>query len=400
LKTLRILGIFLLVPLGLFGLVILISFALYPREYVLRLLRWGEADVYDHQRFASRPLLPAPQPYLFPASLDETRVRAAFEADPRIDNLDQFLEQNHTQALLVLQDGELVYERYFNGANRETIVTSFSVAKSFVSAMIGIAIEAGQIASVDDPITEYLPELAQRDPAFSQISIRNLLRMDSGIRYKEFPFFNGDDAKTYYYPDLRVLALEQTRIETQPGLNWVYNNYHPLLLGLIIERATGKSVAQVLEEEIWQPVGAQYEGSWSLDSPQTGFEKMESGINARAIDFARFGQLYLQNGTWQGRQVVPGDWIAESTSPPQDINPQSYYPPDTFLANGDGFYKYMWWGLYRDGGYDYTAAGNFGQYIYVSPANQVVIVRNGIDYGISNYQWQQIFFQAAGQLQD
>ena len=398
-KTIRKLGLFILILVGVLAISILTSFAIYPSEYVLRLLRWGNADVYDYQKFASHPLDPAPQPYLFPIALDDTRVKAAFEADPQVEDLEAFLENNHTQALLVLQDGQLIYEHYFNGARRETFLTSFSVAKSFDSAMIGIAIDRGLIGSLQDPITDYLPELARRDPAFSQISLQNLLMMNSGIHYKEFPFFNGDDAKTYYYPDLRALALEQTRIDAPAGQSWLYNNYHPLLLGLIIERVSGQTVAQFLEENLWQPFGAQYPGSWSIDSPQTGFEKMESGINARAIDFARLGQLYLQGGNWQGVQIIPASWVEESTSPPQGIDLHSYYPPDTFLSSGNGFYKYMWWGFYRDSSYDYSAVGNFGQYIYVSPANRVVIVRNGIEYGISSYQWEQLFYQAAANLQ-
>ena len=206
-----------------------------------------------------------------------------------MDDFDAFLAKNRTQAFIVIQDDAILYEQYFNGASRDSIVTSFSTAKSFTSTLIGIAISEGYIHSVDDPITDYLPELAERDPAFANITIRDLLMMSSGIKYVEFPFVNGDDAKTYYYPDLRQLALEDTHIVGLPGEQFHYNNYHPLLLGMILERATGTSVANYLQEKIWKPVGMEYPGSWSLD--EHGFEKMESGINARAIDFAKFGRL-------------------------------------------------------------------------------------------------------------
>src|SRR5690606_10336622 len=133
--------------------------------------------------------------------------------DPVVgEDLDAFLENNGTQAFIVIQDDTVLYEHYFNGAQRDSIVTSFSVAKSFVSAMIGIAIEEGHIQSADDPITTYLPELLDRDPRFGQITIRHLLNMSSGIKYVENSFINGDDALTYYYPDLRELALEKTEI--------------------------------------------------------------------------------------------------------------------------------------------------------------------------------------------
>jgi len=128
---------------------------------------------------------------------------------------------------------------------------------------------------------------------------------------------NGDDAKTYCYPDLRELALEETRITGTAGEHFHYNNYHPLLLGLVLERATGVAVADYLEAKIWQPIGAEYPGSWSLD--EHGFEKMESGINGRAIDFAKFGRLYLDDGDRDGTQVVPAAWVAASTRPWVDL---------------------------------------------------------------------------------
>jgi hypothetical protein len=271
------------------ALLLLVSVIIYPTDYFVR-LRWLDADVYDYLKFPERRLEASSTPFYFDEELDEDRVRDLFETSPGVDDLDTFLEETGTQAFIVIQDDNILYERYFNGAERDSIVTSFSVAKSFDSALIGIAIEEGVINSVDDPITNYLPELAERDPAFSEITIRDLLMMSSGIKYREFPFLNGDDAKTYYYPDLRQLALEQTEIVGDPGDTFLYNNYHPLLLGLIIERATGAPVTDYLQQKIWEPLGMEFDGSWSLDSEESSFEKMESGINGRAIDFAKLGR--------------------------------------------------------------------------------------------------------------
>ena len=266
------------------GAVLLYAYLAYPAEFVNRMLRWGDADVYDYQKFPERVLETSGSPFEFSLDLDEERVRTQFELASDIDDFDSFLEKNRTQAFIVIQDDAILYEEYFNGASRDTIVTSFSTAKSFTSALVGIAISEGRIHSVDDPITGYLPELAERDPAFGNITIRDLLMMSSGIKYAEPP----EDAKTYYWPDLQQLVLEETKIEGTPGEKFHYNNYHPLLLGMILERATGTSVANYLEEKIWKPVGMEFPGSWSLD--EAGFEKMESGINARAIDFAKFGR--------------------------------------------------------------------------------------------------------------
>jgi CubicO group peptidase (beta-lactamase class C family) len=323
-----------------------------------------------------------------------------FERDPAIDDLETFLEESGTQAFIVIQDDAILYERYFNDTERDSIVTSFSTAKSFGSALIGIAIAEGHINSVNDPITDYLPELAERDPAFEDIAIRDLLLMSSGIKYRETMFFNGDDTKTYYHPDLRQLALQESAIIDPPGDYFLYNNYHPLLLGMILERTTGMAVTDYLESRIWQPIGAEFDGSWSLDSEETQFEKMESGLNGRAIDFAKFGRLYLRDGDWDGQQVVPAEWVSESTQPDPSLDEGNYFP-DYFDEFADGgYYKYLWWGIERDGGeHDFSALGNKGQFIYVSPQNNLIVVRHAEKYGPKALEWLEIFHNFASEMQ-
>ena len=386
--------------LALISIALLYAYIAYPAEYVNRVLRWGNADVYDYQKFPERIISASDNPFEFTSNLDEEQVRARFELASDMDDLDSFLADNRTQAFIVIQNDEILYEKYFNGASRESIVTSFSTAKSFTSTLIGIAISEGHIRSVDDPITDYLPELAERDPAFANITIRNLLMMSSGIKYAEFPFVNGDDAKTYYYPDLRKLALEDTSIIEKPEEYFLYNNYHPLLLGMIIERSTGTSVANYLQEKVWKPMGAEYSASWSLD--EASFEKMESGINGRAIDFAKFGRLFLHNGSKDGVAVVPSAWVAEATQADTSISYDDYYYDDFIFANGQGYYKYMWWGIQRDAQhYDFTALGNHGQFIYLSPKSDLIILRFGESYGEfgSAEGWINIFYDYATALE-
>ncbi len=380
--------------------VLLIACLIYPPTYVFRLLRWGVADVGDYQRFPGRQLEASLTPFSFRQGLDEARIQGLFDAAGQAD-LDTVLAETGTQAFLVIQDDTILYERYLNGATRDSIVTSFSMAKSFTSALIGIAISEGHITSVDDRITHYLPELATRDPRFAAITIRDLLRMSSGIRYKEFPFLNGDDAKTYYYPDLRQLALHDTQIVDTPGAKLLYNNYHPLLLGLILERATGVPVSTYLQEKIWKPIGMEFDGSWSLDSVSSNFEKMESGINGRAIDFAKFGRLFLNRGNWNGTQVIPAEWVTESTRP--DVSPpsQGYYDGMPMLKERAGYYQYLWWGWRRgEQSYDFAAIGNYGQYIYVAPDKQLIIVRHGERYGMSMADWTEIFYTVASAIEN
>ena len=217
--------------LAIVSMVLLYAYIAYPAEYVNRLLRWGDSDVYDYQKFPERALEPSNSPFEFSLNLDEARIRTQFETAAGIDDFDAFLEDKRTQAFIVVQDDAILYEQYFNGAGRDSIVTSFSTAKSFTSTLIGIAISEGHIHSVDDPITVYLPELAERDPAFAEITIRDLLMMSSGIKYTEFPFVNGDDAKTYYYPDLRQLALQDTHIVGLSGEQFPLQQLPPPAVG-------------------------------------------------------------------------------------------------------------------------------------------------------------------------
>jgi len=402
-KVIRVLGWVIGIIVGLVGLILLIAVLVYPYEYVRRVLAWRESDVGDYlNNFPSHPLSASQAPFTFEEAPDEQLVAELFSEIAGVDDFEAFLENENTQAFIVIQDDAILYEKYFNETQHDSMVTSFSVAKSFISALIGIAIEDGYINSVEDPITDYLPELAERDPRFTDITIRHLLMMASGLDYQDtrWALLNGDDPITTYYPDQRKAALEFTEILDAPGEYFLYNKYHPQLLGLILERTTGKSVAQYMQEKIWDPVGMEFEGSMSVDSEESGFEKMEAGVNARAIDFAKFGRLYLDKGDWDGVQVIPPEWIVESTAVDQSVQHADYYPDEFGKLIYDklfGYYKYMWYGFPREGeDYDFTAAGDRGQFIYVSPAKNLIIVRNSLAYGkFGDEQWLRLFYEFA-----
>jgi CubicO group peptidase (beta-lactamase class C family) len=371
--------------------------ATYPAEYLGRLIAYQQSDVRDYLVFPERPIAAAAQPRPFRTPADpwaaEEEVRAGLEQDALVGgDLDRFLQNTGTQAFLVIRDDTILYEHYFNGAGPDSTLTSFSAAKSYVSTLVGIAVAEGAIRSVDDPVTRYLPELAARDPRFAAITIRHLLDMTSGLKYQENGFVNGDDALTYYYPDLRELALDMTSITGEPGTTWLYNNYNPLLLGLVLERATGVPVSSYLQTRLWQPLGAEYPASWSLDSTASGFEKMESGINARAIDFAKLGRLYLDRGRVGDRQVLPADWVDAATRMDPSVDRATRYPAWVEEPYGQVYHQRLWWGAQReDGSYAFAAQGNYGQEIFVDPGTRTIIVRNGERYGINWDQWLGLF---------
>jgi CubicO group peptidase (beta-lactamase class C family) len=374
---------------------------MHDLAYEEQLHRWGDASVLDYLTFRSRDLTASRRPFHFQRNPEDQKVAALLESmeyapGKRVGNLERFLTRSATTSFLVVKDDTLVYEHYFNGYQRDSVVTSFSMAKSFDSTLVGIAIDDGKIGSVQDPITKYLPELAKRDPRFAQITIRDLLMMSAGLRYDEKAPYHDNDV-TYHAPDLRRAALEKTTIVDTPGKYWLYNNYHPLLLGLVLERVTGMSVTAYLQDKLWGPLGMEYPASWSINGDQNGLEKMESGINARPIDFAKFGRLMLNHGQWEGKQIVSPAWVEQATQPEE--KPASYYRDEPFFVSQGHYYKYFWWGDKRpEGESDFHAVGNKGQYIYVSPQKQVIIFRNGFDFGIPSSRWARLFYQLADGL--
>jgi CubicO group peptidase (beta-lactamase class C family) len=360
--------------LGLYGLAWLST----DESTLARAMVWRESDVGDQHRFPARRI---------PAGARASRLPGGVEANLLVNGeapLDEFLRATDTLAFVVVHDDRLVYQRYFQGSARDTLQTSFSAAKSFLSTLVGIAIDEGLIGSVEDPVTRYLPELVERDPEFRRITLRDLLTMTSGIRYHEGGFL-GDDTYTYYGVDLRDIALNRTRIADPPG-SWHYNNYNPLLLGLILERTAGTSVADFASTRLWRPLGAEADATWSLDSEDSGFEKMESGVNARPVDYARFGLLLLHGGEWNGRRILSRSWVRAATGVDATSPSASYYS-----------YGYFWW-LDPDHPGRFYAFGKYGQFIYVAPDADVVVVRLGRDSGVDRVTWLATFGEIADQL--
>ena len=256
-------------------------------EYVYRSYVWGDSDIMDYEKFPYREILNAQPSFQFKLASD------AESYDPP-DGFEDLLRKSGTTAFIVIRDDINLFEKYYNEFERGSWFTSFSVAKSFDSALIGIAIAEGLIGSVDDPVIMYIPELSGR--GLDDLTIRNLLKMDCGVRYHESKLLDvlgsqSDDSKTYYMPDLRSLALTIKSSKEVIATCFHYNNYYPILEGMILERATGMSVSQYLQERIWKPLGMEYPATWSINQVGDGLEKMESGLNARAIDFAKFGRL-------------------------------------------------------------------------------------------------------------
>jgi len=374
-------------------LVVVVVGHLSAHFYLTRTIFWGESDYKDLEKFPARTIHNAPPTSRFDQLPENNPYVSQIEAIANTYNdgsFEDYLESSGTTAFLVIHNDELLYERYSSGYDETSLQTSFSMAKSFASALVGIAIDEGDIRSVNEPITNYLPELLEQDKRFSQITIRDLLTMSSGIKYEEggdLPWSEeADDTKTYYSTDLRELALENCRIEGKPGEYFEYNNFNPLLVGMILERATGMRVSRYLQEKLWKPVGMEADGSWSLDSTSSGFEKMESGVNARARDFARFGMLFAKEGNWEDERLISRGWVEESTRADTSTDPSQDY-------------QYFWWVDTPDGKDHFSARGKYGQYIYVAPERDLVIVRLGKEEGEQGHgYWIDLFEELATKL--
>lgn len=335
---------------------------------VARFIVYNFANINDHKKFPKRDIRKSGSPFYFTSSIDTSNHLYKVHT-----NFDSLIESSKTVAFLIIQNDSLKYERYFKKYDQSSIVSSFSMAKSVTSILIGRAIEDGFIQSVNEPITKYIPELSKN--GFDSVTIEHLLQMTSGLKFNEGYYNPFGDAATFYYGTNLRKSISKMELEVPPGQRTEYVSGNTQLLGLILERALkGKTISAYLEEKIWMPLGMEYDASWSTDRRKNGLEKTFCCLNARARDFAKIGRLYLNKGNWNGKQLVPEEWVINSTK--RD------------LSNGSaGYYQYQWWILNGTG--DFMAQGILGQYIFVSPEKNLVIVRLGKNYG--HVDWVDLF---------
>ena len=280
-----------------------------------------------------------------------------------IPGIDEYLRQQNTVGLVILQDGRVRFERYGLGFDAAGRWTSFSVAKSFTSTLVGAAIQDGHIKSLEDKVSAYLPGL--RGSAYDDVTVRQLLTMSSGVRWNED--YEDPEADVAQFNnatpeagmDATVSYLRKLPRAHPPGELWNYNTGETNLIGVLVSAATGKPLAQYLQEKIWHPAGMESQATWLLG--RTGNEIAGCCLQASTRDFARFGLFVLANGAAGGQQVVPPDWFAQATRKQKDIGDP-----------GRG-YGFQWW-TYDDG--SVAAQGIFGQGIYIDPQRRLVIASN------------------------
>jgi len=282
---------------------------------------------------------------------------------------EQFLERTFTNALLVIKDGRIVSEQYRNQTSAATRFIGWSMTKSVTSILVGCALHEGRIRSLDDPITNYLPEL--KDGAYSGVTIRQILQMRSGAAYEErYDFEHPGVAARNHETSLVenvtrfVDAARHIPRAHPPGELWEYKTLDTAVLGWLIERVSGGStVASYTAQRLWEPLGAEADGFYIMDgAPGAGREFSGAGFNATARDWARIGLMMLAGGMANGHRIVPADWVTESTR--------------TTGGPGPG-YGYQWWTFPQSSAYQ--ALGLQGQHVYIDPATRTVVVKLSYD---------------------
>lgn len=322
------------------------------RKVAAELLFWPQA-----KRDANFPHMEK----LFPGHIVKagSKVRALRPGKPLAmpaSEIDAFIEKQNVAGLIVLKEGRVVLERYARGYGPQGRWTSFSVAKSITSALVGAAIRDRHIKSLREPVTRYIPELA--GSGYDGVSIEQLLTMTSGVRWNEdYTDPKADVARMFMAAvpageDPTVHYMRTLPRETAPGSKWVYKTGETNLIGVLVRRATGKPLANYLSEKIWRPYGMEQDAFWVVDP--SGGEVSGCCLSASLRDYARFGQFVLEGG----RGAVPRDWFAEATRAHADVG-----------RPGFG-YGYQWW-TYPEG--RYGAQGIFGQTIRIDPKARVVV---------------------------
>lgn len=287
-----------------------------------------------------------------------------FAFDGRELDTTEFLAEMETTGLLVLKDGRLVFERYWLGNDETTQSASWSVGKSFVSALVGIAIDEGAIGSIEDDVAAYAPEL--RGSAYDGVRLKDMLQMSSGAKWNEDYSDPESDINRWLRlisqgGSLDAFATDTVR-EYEPGTFNRYNTTDTHVLGMVVRGATRRSLTEYLREKLWDPLGAEADAFWVVDS--TGAELAGGGLNATLRDYARLGILYLNGGMWNRRRIVPEDWVKASVTPDA---------PHVMPRPGASGYGFQWWVPELGGAY--TAIGVYNQFVWIDPASRTVIAK-------------------------
>tara|TARA_X000000950_G_scaffold286780_1_gene396798 strand:- start:136 stop:1281 length:1146 start_codon:yes stop_codon:yes gene_type:complete len=312
------------------------------------------AFISDYEYFDNREIKSLnPQPWVL-----HTKYNTVVESEA-LQNLN---EGGKTKSFLVIKNDSILFEKYYDGYDKNSLSNSFSVAKSIVTSMMGKAIMEGKIKGLDQPVSDYFDEY--KEGLASELTVGDLATMSSGMKWSEkyYSVIN-ITSESYFTKDLRSVILRQKIID-KPGQGFRYSSGDTQLLGMIIEKATGISLSEYLTEKFWMPMGAENNALWQIDSENYGMEKAYCCIAGTARDFARFGKLYINKGKWNDQVILDSSFVELSIKPSFKDSP---------------YYGYGWWLDDYEGKKVFTMNGHRGQFVISFPEENIIIVRQG-DY--------------------
>ena len=345
-------------------------FLILPGNYYVRkaLIHWMP-KIDQYTIFANRVVKAEdPQPWEFAPDVENKQIPQEFEAD---------FAKYKTIGFVVIQHNKIILEQYWKNYSPLSLTNSFSMAKSVISLLVGCAIADGKIKSVNQPVSDFLPEWTSYDGKV--LTIKDLLTMSAGVDWDEsYSSLFSKTTQAYYGNDLWKLALTEKLVE-KPGVRFNYQSGVTQILAFLLQKATGRNIADYASEKLWTPIQAEEDAQWSLDR-KNGMEKAYCCLNSNARDFARLGQLILNKGSWNGVQVVDSNYIKEATTPATWLKFTRKLRPGQTKADPPvpcTFYGYqMWIANYRGLKVSYMR-GMLGQYIIAIPKLDAVIVRLG-----------------------
>lgn len=340
-------------------LLIILALFIFDYDYLLKGIRViylkGHSTAYidDYPEFDNQTIESGENHQPWPLHTKYNSVTATAE-------LEEINEDLETVAFLIIKNDSIWFEKYAEGYSDNSLTNSFSMAKSITTALLGKAIQDGYIEGLEQPVSHYFPHM--KSPFDSKLTVGDLASMSSGLNWNE-DYYNpfSQTARAYFDEDLRqvILDLEVTK---EPGKEFEYLSGNTLLLGMVIEKATGKSLAEYLSESFWKPMGMKDDALWQLDSRESGITKAYCCIASNARDFARFGKLFKEHGTWNGEQLLDSSFVAKATKPKFKDSPE---------------YGYGFWLSEYEGKEVFYMRGVLGQYVIVIPEDDLIIVRLG-----------------------
>ena len=361
-------------------LTLLVSIFIFPkalRVHKVKTLYDKDKIVYNFLNmdkiFPTREIKASKNPKPLKRNIKTLPETFFFEGEEK--NLQEYLDYFWSDGMIVLHKNEMVYENYWLGNNENKRHISWSVAKSFISALVGIAYEEGLIDSLDDPVTKYLDDF--KETGYDDVTIKDILQMSSGVLFNEDYADHDSDINRFGRAvatgtSMRDFSKTLTR-EREPGTYMHYVSINTQVLGFLLQEVTTKSISQYLYEKIWNPLGMEDSAYFILDDVKDEFAL--GGLNATLRDYAKFGLLYLQNGHWSDNQIISKQWIEDS----HKTDGIHLVPGERETSSNPWGYGYQWW-VPGFPDTDYTASGVYNQYIYIDPLSEIVIAKTSSNY--------------------